>query len=74
MRIIGFMMIITLPILCIIQVVFLVLCLPFIVMHAAAQEFYRCCKELFDLRNTYAFAAGIASKAYKFMKPEGATQ
>jgi len=71
-RLIGFMMIITLPILAIIHVVFLCLCVPFIAIYSATHQFARCVKELFDLRNTYAFSKGIANQAYKFLTKKDA--
>lgn len=64
---IGFMMIALLPFLSAVHLLALVTCIPFIMVHAVLQQVFSCVKELFDLRNTYAFAKGIANQAYKLM-------
>lgn len=64
---IGFMMIAVLPLLSLVHLCALVLCMPFILVHATLESVFRLIKELFDLRNTYAFAKGIADQAYKLM-------
>lgn len=65
---IGFMMIVILPFLSAVHLFVLALCVPFIAIYSALHQTVRCIKELFDLRNTYAFAKGIANQAYKMME------
>lgn len=69
-KFVGFMMIAVLPMLCVVHIFFLMLCVPIIVAYSAMHQTVKCVKELFDLRNTYQFAKGIANQAWKMMGKE----
>lgn len=66
-RLIGFMVIITLPLLTAVHVLVMLACVPFIAVYCALHQFVKCTKELLDLRNTAQFAKGVANQAFKLM-------
>lgn len=59
------MLVLTLPLLCVVHIIFLIVCVPFLVIHETLRHSVQCVKELFDLRNTVEFAQGVLNKAYK---------
>ena len=66
-KLVGFMIIITLPMLCVVHLAVLVACVPFIVIYSTIHQAVRCVKELFDLRNTLQFAKATVNQAWKLL-------
>ncbi len=66
-KLIGLMMIITLPLLSIVHLIAMLSLIPFVAIYAALHQFVKCSKELLDLRNTGSFAKGILERAYKLI-------
>jgi hypothetical protein len=66
----GFMIIITLPMLCVVHLLALMACLPFIAIYSAIHQTVKCIKELFDMRNTLQFVKGTLNQAWKLINPK----